>query len=391
MKIVYFNIPAHGHVNPTLPLTAELIKRGHEVIYYGFPEFEAKIRATGAEFRAYNIPFEDFKTMDMTNMMFILWKLMSVSYSITNDTIPEIAALSPDLILHDSMASWGKYIARATKTPAISTCTTFAFDPLMRRIPSWKLMAHLCYDWFTNWNYFTETRRMINELAKKHDFPPHLPVELFNNYEDNNIVFTSQTIQPFGKDFDLSRYHFVGCSIAKRTEMADFDWNFCENKPLIYVSLGTLVARDANFFKIIMQIFAQKPYRLLLSIGEFLEVEDLGEIPLNCVVRKYVPQLEALQRAAVFVTHGGINSLHESIYFGVPMVMVPQQAEQVYNAEHLEDLGCGIVTKPTAKALQKAVEKVINNGFYKINCKKFANDLQNAGGFVKAADFVVGS
>ncbi len=54
-KIVFFNVPAHGHINPTLPLVAELVQRGNEVIYYAMPEFQDKIQKTGARFRAYDL------------------------------------------------------------------------------------------------------------------------------------------------------------------------------------------------------------------------------------------------------------------------------------------------------------------------------------------------
>ncbi len=388
MKIVYFNIPAHGHVNPTLPLAAELVRRGHHVIYYGFAEFEQQIQSTGAEFKAYSIDFKDFKTMKFNNMLFILWRLIQVSDILTNELLPIIAASPPDLILHDSMASWGRYIGRAACIPAVSTCVTFAFDPILGKIPSWRLLGKLCYDWFTNWGYFMETRAIINKLAKTYHFKPHLPVELFNNYEKNNIVFTAQSIQPFGKKYDLSRYHFVGCSVAKRPKALDFDWSILSIRPLIYVSLGTLMGKDATFFKTIMAAFADSPYQLLLSIGQFLDIQDLGEIPSNCVVKNHVPQLEVLQRTAVFVTHAGLNSLNESVYYGIPMVMVPQQIEQDYNARHFAKLGCGILAKPNPTALRTAVDTILKSDFYRKKCVEFGADLQNAGGYLRAADIV---
>ena len=49
-KIAFFCIPAHGHTNPMLPVAAELVRRGDAVRFYSFDEFEAKIKATGAEF-----------------------------------------------------------------------------------------------------------------------------------------------------------------------------------------------------------------------------------------------------------------------------------------------------------------------------------------------------
>ena len=52
-KILFFNVPAYGHVNPTLPVVTELVRRGHQLVYYDADTFERTIQATGAEFRAY--------------------------------------------------------------------------------------------------------------------------------------------------------------------------------------------------------------------------------------------------------------------------------------------------------------------------------------------------
>jgi len=52
-KILFFNIPAYGHVNPSLPVVTELIRQGHHICYYNAKSFEPVIKNTGAEFRAY--------------------------------------------------------------------------------------------------------------------------------------------------------------------------------------------------------------------------------------------------------------------------------------------------------------------------------------------------
>ena len=49
-KIACFCIPAHGHINPMLPVIAELVKRGNIVRFYSFDEFSEKIKVTGATF-----------------------------------------------------------------------------------------------------------------------------------------------------------------------------------------------------------------------------------------------------------------------------------------------------------------------------------------------------
>jgi UDP:flavonoid glycosyltransferase YjiC (YdhE family) len=51
--IVFLIFPAHGHINPTLPIVRELVKLGRPVVYYNTPGMKEKIIAAGAEFRSY--------------------------------------------------------------------------------------------------------------------------------------------------------------------------------------------------------------------------------------------------------------------------------------------------------------------------------------------------
>jgi UDP:flavonoid glycosyltransferase YjiC (YdhE family) len=50
-KVLFFNLPAYGHTYPTLPLVAELVRRGEHVIYYSSEAFRSAILEAGATFR----------------------------------------------------------------------------------------------------------------------------------------------------------------------------------------------------------------------------------------------------------------------------------------------------------------------------------------------------
>jgi MGT family glycosyltransferase len=119
----------------------------------------------------------------------------------------------------------------------------------------------------------------------------------------------------------------------------------------------------------------------------------LGEIPANFLLAPYVPQLEVLQRASVFVTHGGMNSTMESLYYGVPMVLVPQQIEQEKTAQRSAELGLGIALDPynlTAEALRTAVEQVQQAPSFRANVQAMQQTVRAAGGFQSAVDAITG-
>jgi MGT family glycosyltransferase len=392
MKIVFLGIPAHGHVNPSLPILTELVRRGHDVTAFNSPQFEEKLARTGAKFATYDTPEESDDIQEVANFMYILWKLTTIGEKIINRQLQTIIDLQPDLILHDSMASWGKYIGHITQIPAISLCTTFAFDPEKRHVPSWRLIGSFMYDVFTNWSLYKQTEDIVWRSAAKYKFKPHVVGELLNNHERLNIVFTSRDIQPKAdKLAPHPKYQFVGCSIAERADKIDFEWDkSLDNQPIIYISLGTLMARDARFFNEAMTAFAEMKYRVLISIGKFVDEKDLIAIPENCIIRRFVPQLEVLKMCAVFITHGGLNSLHEGVYFGVPMLIVPQQPEQRYNGEHFANtLKTGILLpKPTGNLLLTHTETLLTDSQYRENAQRLSVKLREAGGFKAAADII---
>src|SRR5262249_53665442 len=110
-------------------------------------------------------------------------------------------------------------------------------------------------------------------------------------------------------------------------------------------------------------------------------------------VRPSVPQPEILQRTDVFVTHGGMNSVHEGLYYGVPQVLIPHQFEQLLNARCVAARGAGYIIedwlrrKPiTAGALQQALAMVSSEPRYREAAQELQRSLRATGGYQQAAD-----
>ena len=163
--------------------------------------------------------------------------------------------------------------------------------------------------------------------------------------------------------------------------------------PVIYVSLGTLFNADAAFFRECFEAFRHMDARVIMSIGATVSEASLGPPPQNFTVQPYVPQLEVLQRAAVFVSHGGMNSVSESLYYGVPLVVIPQMSEQELVGRRVEGLGAGLYlakTKATAANLREAVERVLADERFRRQAAVVRESFLAAGGVTRAADAIVG-
>ena len=130
----------------------------------------------------------------------------------------------------------------------------------------------------------------------------------------------------------------------------------------------------------------------MLSIGKQVDPAVLDAIPANFIVRPHVPQLEVLQYTSLFVTHCGMNSTMESLYYGVPMVGLPQQGEQMMTAQRIQELGLGTtldMNTLTVEKLRETVKAAISNPDYRKNAQAMQQYVRNAGGYKRAADAVL--
>jgi len=391
MKFVFLTIPAHGHLNPMLGVIRELVKRRHQVIVYNTADFADRIRETGAEFCLPPLTLDPVNFRLMKNAL----TLAKMSVDFSQAAVPALAKAiekeAPDCLVHDSFSLWGKVVAKMLRLPAVALVPSIAFNlPVL-----WQAIPSLFSDFrlFISqprrvWSVVSQYRRIYQEngLTK----PPFI-LDLFANVEDLNIVFTSTYFQPQATSFD-KHYRFVGPIIYERGEGELQKAILQSKKPLIYISLGTIYNDDYEFYKQIINIFANAPYRVLISVGRYISIKSLGHIPVHITVAPYFPQLKVLQQAALFISHGGANSINESLYYGVPLLLVPQIQEQRINAARVEELGAGIYFKEkplTKENLLLAMRKILDNADYRLNAEKVGESLKTAGGAKRAVEEIL--
>jgi MGT family glycosyltransferase len=159
--------------------------------------------------------------------------------------------------------------------------------------------------------------------------------------------------------------------------------------PIIYVTSGTVFNNSTHFFKTCFAAFENRPYQVILTTGKPLDQLNLGPIPENFIVRSYVPQLELLQFVAVSISHAGMGTIMESIYRGVPMVVMPQAANQQPNSRRVAELGLGIQLDKgsiTVEALQNAVTTILSDDTFRARVQQMRENTDLTKGYLVAAD-----
>lgn len=384
-RILFVNGNLHGHINPTLPIVNELVRRGDEVWYFSTSEFKPKIEAAGAVFLDYGEELEHFVHTFHPHENHPFYTLMEYMLGFDRTVVPIVmnkaAHMQFDLLVHDIMFGGGTILAKKMKLPAIASCSSF----LLEKPP---LPSHMLEP-----GYHPQLDLVLRDLettAMEWEINSLTMEEIFCKKEPHNLIYTSRLFHPQGDSYGDS-YCFVGPSIADRKEVLDLPFNLSGSRKLIYISLGTILNNNINFYNQCIDAFRDTDYQVVLSIGSKTEVSSLQPLPDNIIARNYIPQLELLKHTQLMISHGGLNSVSESLYYGVPTIAIPLANDQPVVAKRLQELGAGLLLKLediTPDSLRLHAETIMSDPDYYERCNQISLSFRQAGGYEKAADYI---
>ena len=162
----------------------------------------------------------------------------------------------------------------------------------------------------------------------------------------------------------LPAHAFLGSAVRDQTTPPDIaGWLSADpSRPLVYVSFGSFLSVRADVLARVADALRALPVRVALAIGS-ADPGALGELPDGWLVREFLPQVALLKHAAVTVTHGGNNSVTESLTAGVPMLVLPFSTDQFAGAAAAVDAGVGLALDPNAASpaeLRAAVQELLH-------------------------------
>ncbi len=380
MKIAWFCIPAHGHTNPTLGLVKALTEAGHIIYYFSFEMFREKIENAGAVFipcDAYDFEMEDKENADRVGKdpAFAVELLVSSTLALDGMVTEKIRELEPDVIVADSVAYWGKLAAMKHGIPYVSSTTTFAFNRYSARY-----MKHGIGETLKMLFSMPKMNKQIRRLQEK-GYPVKSFLEIVQNDNDTNtVVYTSRYFQPCSDTFS-EKYHFIGPSIRPKKESFEK-----KAEKTVYISMGT-VNQNREFYRSCINALGKTDYQVIMSMGT--NTDHFDAVPENIEIYESVDQMAVLEIADVFITHCGMNSASEGLYFGVPLILFPQTSEQDAVAKRTEELGAGLRLSSTGEDdILKSVARVIEDKSFKQEAEKVSESFRNSGGIKEAVAFI---
>ena len=164
-------------------------------------------------------------------------------------------------------------------------------------------------------------------------------------------------------------------------------------RPTVLVSMGTVFHRTAGIYEAVLDGLRDEPVNLLVAAGLDQDPGRFGPQPPNVRLEPYLPVATLLPHCDLLVTHGGFNSVKESLAAGVPMVVVPISADQPYCAERCAALGVGGALGPeerTASDVRRAARTVLTDPAYTRRAREMRHEMEALPGLDHAVELLEG-
>lgn len=419
-RIVFLVYHGRGHFNACFR-PAKILQAEYEVIFAGVAFFKSYLTVQGFSYYPLrSVPFgKGFETW--TNK--IAGKkniyLASLRDRITDrlyherekELVAMIDTVKPDILLIDPMQASDfivlyhyareRGIKIALVQTAIPSTLSSECPPInslvfpgdkagIRRSLAWHRLTRTLQSFFSKIKYlgfdnaFIVKRRIkLNKIPSKYfDAPPCVFGTSFNGVPE--FILSNREFD-FRENPIAAYQHYAGfMTETNRVEITELDYlkTVSEIKtkrlqtkcPLIYCSFGTVKSRQARharaFVKRLSRVAVTHQYIVIIATQENDFIAN--DIPGSVYFFKSVPQLEVLSLADVFITHGGINSIKESVHAGVPML--------VYLTEsHSDQRGCstrvafhrlglrGSLRRDTEEDIHHKISDLVLNPVYKEN------------------------
>lgn len=377
-KVLFLNIPSHGHINPTLGLVEGLVKQGDEVLYFTTEEFRKKVESMGATFISYGSKSDFFVAKNKKPGKSILDDLLNRIDEVLNRAdiieyiLKQIQGMKFDYIIYGSMFPYGNVISQILNIPAISSFAVFAKPKVfMEKGNEEFIKNHKATDTYQKLYMKLETLYGVQ-------MPPML--DLFFNKGELNIAYTSELfVSNIKEEYDDS-FLFIGPPVYDRKEKIEFPFKKINGRKVIYISLGTVFnSIDTKLYETFFKAFSD--YDGIVVMSAFKMDISKFHIPENFIVQNYVPQSEMLKYVEGAITHGGMNSTSDLIYNNVPFVTIPIGADQRYIASRVSELGATICLNKdniSPQLLSDSMKRVITERKYKEAVEKISISFKDA-------------
>jgi UDP:flavonoid glycosyltransferase YjiC (YdhE family) len=354
VKVLFVAISAHGHINPMLPLADSLARAGHTVSFATGADMRAYITQRGHQAVAVGVTDVEQRALVAQTRPPDLPKRDAMTYALGTlftrllapRMLPELLALidlgQPDLIVYESSAFAAPLAGAMRDVPTVHH-SYGVLRPLDAQQLATDSMAPL-------WSEYGRA------------MPDH--AGMFNNaYLD---VCPLRLQLPHVSQL-MVRRPLRSAGVPVSAERHD-------DRRTVLVTFGTVFHRDCALVAGIARDVARLPVDVLVTAGPGVSTTAFDPQPNNVTVVDYVPLPDVLPRCGAVVTHGGAGTMLAALGHGVPLLVVPQGADQFVNADRVAAAGAGMVNE-TGENLSEDVRRILQQPQYITAAQQIAEEI----------------
>lgn len=312
MKVVAVTIPLFGHFHPMLPLARALVEAEHEVLFITSHDFAPRVRTAGFDVREAGPTF--IEARDQVKRLFPnigSWQRGFTMFAkffapaVTPSVIEISKHWGANLIFHETTALSAPLAAAKLGIACVEQSFGLARPARIR-----DLGADLVVDLWKEYGVDPETLRYRDLYI---DVCP--PTLQSTDIED---LGSTALMRPIAMD-------------ATGEKLTD-SLNSLPNSKTVYVTLGTVFNENLDLFSWILDAVRDLPVNVILTLGLEGDPSRFGPQPPNVLIEKYIPQSLVFERCDVVVCHGDSGTMLSALAMGLPLLMLPQGADQFMNS-----------------------------------------------------------
>jgi zeaxanthin glucosyltransferase len=407
--ILSFSSP--GHYYPLTALGRRLQSRGHEVVYFQVADLEPPIRAAGLEFRQIgrdDFPPGSLRTRDEqlaqlqgpAALRCVLGGIRLKSMMLFRDAPVAIRDEGIEALIIDQLELAGGTVAEHLGLPFVSVAAALPINldssvppvnlPWSHRADIGARLRNRLGNAACEWT-FSGVLRTINRQRRAWGLPEARGM----NGTFSGLAQVAQlpvALELPGRGVPRGFHHTGPWTDPEARAPVDFPWSGLDpSRPLVYVSMGTLQNGILRTFRIIAEACVGSDLQLVISLGGGLDPAQLKDLPGDPIVVGYAPQLELIRRASLTISHGGLNTILESLAQGVPVVALPVAYDQPGVGVRVERSGVGRsipVGRLTVDRLRYAIHTVLTDPTYRERAGRIRSKIDAADGLNRAAEVI---
>lgn len=357
MRVLFTCVVGLGHFNPMVPLARAFQRAGHDVAFATDPKFSVYVQTVGFEAFAAGLDMPEAKVRfirrtsewrdvapwdEIRLMVPGLFAGVRIE-PMLEDLGPLIADWRPDLLIHDSAEMAGAIAAELAGIAHVEH-SFGVLRPLELRRRAMDALAPVC----ARLGVVNPGIGGLGGGLYLDICPPGI------QRPEIGDLPRVQPLRPVG--FDDAPMAVLPTWVTARP-----------SRPLVYVTMGTEFNRKPEIFHAILDGLDGEPIDVIVTVGAGGDPGALGPRSDNVRIERFVPQSRLLPHCAAFVSHGGSGALLGALNAGVPMLAIPQGADQFLNADQIVETGIGRRLLPaelSAEAVREAVRAIVDDGRY---------------------------